>query len=468
MKASMHNGREGSGRHNDRSFLDGMSAFDRARQAPHIAPWDTGKNLTWRVGHKGWVHGKGGDVEAAERAYYKKAYSAAQDAKNARYRAQRHPERCKTTDDLYTGKLTRPEEQILQIGSKDEQVDPEVFRACVQDYINELNAWNRAHGKHMQILSVSVHFDETTPHAHIRRVWEHDSKDGRTLGQDKALEAAGVPLPDPGKAKGRHNNRKMVFDAAMREKWLDICEAHGLQIDREPVPGMRHKDKADFIRDRIAGEIAQAREQADIETARAETVRGERIAAEEGLQQAHINLAKVRAEIEGAEARRDALRTSVSLLSAAEAAQIPDSVRAPLWGLLGRDKVLISRETIERLVQTAGLAEKAAQEAVELSADKRRIEREARKEAKRRIEREARKEAKRLREQERARGEREARALIDQAQEQAGDYFDLRREVDHYHRLEDRYPELFAQIEEREARRKGLKINFETEVSLDD
>ena len=87
---------------------------------------------------------------------------------------------------------------------------------------------------------------------------------------------------------------------------------------------------------------------------------------------------------------------------------------------------------------------------------------------KRRIEREAREEAKRLREQERARGEREARALIDQAQEQAGDYFDLRREVDRYHRLEDRYPEIFAQIEEREARRKGLEIDFETEVSLDD
>ena len=456
MKASMHNGRQGSGKHNDRSFLDGMSAFDRARQAPHIAPWDTGKNLTWRVGHKGWVHGKGGDVEAAERAYYKKAYSAAQEAKNARYRSQRHPERCRSTDDLYTGKLTRPEEQILQIGSKDEQVSPEVFRACVQDYIKELNDWNKAHGRHMQILSVSIHFDETTPHAHIRRVWEHDSKDGRTLGQDKALEAAGVPLPDPGKAKGRHNNRKMVFDAAMREKWLDICEAHGLQIDREPVPDMRHKDKADFIRDRIAGEIAQAREQADIETARAETVRSERMAAETELQQAHIDLDRIRAEIDSAEARRDVLRTSIRLLSAAEVAQIPDSVKTPLWGLLGRDKVLIDKSILDSLVQTADLAETASKEAVALSADKRRIEREAREEAKR------------LREQERARGEREARALIDQAQEQAGDYFDLRREVDRYHRLEDRYPEIFAQIEEREARRKGLKIDFETEVSLDD
>ena len=447
MKASMHNGREGSGRHNDRTFLQGKSEQERQEMAPHIDAARTTDNMTWRVGRKGWHKGTGGDIEAAERDYYRRRYGAAQEAKNARYKAQRHPERCRSTDDLYTGKLTRPEEQILQIGSKDEQVSPEVFRACVKDYIKELNDWNKAHGRHMQILSVAVHFDETTPHAHIRRVWEYDSKDGRALGQDKALQAAGVPLPDPGKTKGRHNNRKMTFDAQMRDKWLDICEAHGLQIDREPVPDMRHKDKADFIRDRIAGEIAQAQEQADIETARAETVRSERMAAEAELQHAHIDLDRIRAEIEGAEARMDSLRTSVRMLSAAEAAQIPEGVKAPLWGLLGRDKVLIGRETVERLVQTAGLAEKAAQEAVALSADKRRIEREAREEAKR------------LRDRERARGEREARALVDRAQEQAGDYFKLRQEVDYYHRLEDRYPEHFSAIEQAERDRKSRQHN---------
>ena len=255
MKAVMHNGREGSGRHNDRTFLQDKSAQERQEMAPHIDAAKTADNMVWRVGRKGWHRGAGGDIEAAERAYYKKAYSASQEAKNARYRAQRHPERCRSTDDLYTGKQTRPEEQILQIGSKDEQVDPEVFRACVMDYIKELNDWNRAHRHHMQILSVSIHFDETTPHAHIRRVWEHDSRDGRTLGQDKALEAAGVPLPD--------------------QKWLDICQAHGLDIDREPVPGMRHKDKADFIRDQQEAVLASLRTQTDKARAEAEKARSE-------------------------------------------------------------------------------------------------------------------------------------------------------------------------------------------------
>ena len=443
MKASMHSGREGSGKHNDRSFLQGKSEQEQREMAPHIDAAKTKNNLIWIIGNKGWHKGAWGDIEAAERAYYKKTYSATQDTKNARYKAQRHPERCRSTDDLYTTKQTRPEEQILQIGSKDDPVTLEVFKACVMDYVKALNEWNRNHGRHMRILSIAIHSDETSPHAHIHRVWEYDSKDGRALGQDKALEAAGVPLPDPGKAKGRHNNRKMTFDATMRGIWYDICEAHGLQIDREPVPDMRHKDKADYIRDRIAGELAQAQEQVDRETARAETVRGERIAAEEGLQQAHIDLAKVRAEIDGAEARRDALETSLRLLSAAETARIPDSVKTPLWGLLGRDKVLVDRTTLDKLVQTAETAETAYREAVALSADRRRIEGEARQAAKR------------LRDQERAKGEREAPPLVDRAREQAGDYFKLRQEVDYYHRLEDRYPEHFSAIEQAERDRKS-------------
>lgn len=445
MKAVMHNGREGSGRHNDRSFLRGKSEQERQEMAPHIDEARTAENRTWRVGHKGWISGAGGDITGAEREYYRRRYGASQEAKNARYRAQRHPERCKTTDDLYTGKLTRPEEQILQIGSKDEQVDPEVFRACVQDYIKELNAWNRAHGKHMQILSVSVHFDETSPHAHLRRVWEYDSKDGRTLGQDKALEAAGVPLPDPGKAKGRHNNRKMVFDAAMREKWLDICETHGLKIDREPVPDMRHKDKADFIRDRIEQDIREAEAARDDYWSQADDAQVDMLRALEERAEAIGKLDAVRTDIDTARSQLDALKTSVQLLSAAETAQIPERVRGPLQWLVGRDNCIIPRGTLDKLVRTAELAEAAVRETVNLSSERRRIEREARKEAKR------------LREQERSRGEREARALVDRAQEQAGTYIELRREVDKYRKLEDRYPEHFAAMERAEAERKATR-----------
>ena len=458
MKAVMHNGREGSGKHNDRTFLQGKSEQDQQDMAPHIDSDMTAMNRTWRIGYKdkGWVSGAGGDIEAAERAYYKKAYSAAQDAKNARYRAQRHPERCRSTDDLYTGKLTRPEEQILQIGSKDDQISPETFYACVKDYIKGIEDWNRAHGRHMRILSIAIHFDEATPHAHIRRVWEYEGRDGRTIGQDKALEAAGVPLPDPSKPKGRHNNRKMTFDRDMRDMWLDICERHGLDIDREPVPDMRHKDKADFIRDQIAHEIQQGRdhiaavwqdykeasEEFELMQDNVDCIREDLRKAQTDLKRDRGLLTQIRAEVNRCKSQLDALRTGVKMLSAAEVAEIPEQVKTPLWGLLGRDNVIISRQLLDRLVKTAELAENASREVVNLSAGRREIERKAKADAKL------------LLEQERARGQREARALVDRAEEQAGSYYELRKAIDHYQRLEKRYPEHFEAMAQAERDRK--------------
>lgn len=143
-------------------------------------------------------------------------------------------------------------------------------------------------------------------------------------------------------------------------------------------------------------------------------------------------------EIESAQSRMDALRTSVKMLSAVEAAKIPESVKTPLFGFLWRDNVLIPRETLDKLVQSAELAEVASREAVQLSAGRRAIEREAKADAQR------------LLQQERARGQREARAIVDQAREEAGGYYELRRELDHYRKLEERYPKHFEDMEQAE------------------
>ena len=199
MKASMHSGRSGNAKHNDRTFLQGKSEQARAEIAPHIDAAKTGANRIWVTGMKGWHKPGTVTIADAERTFYKNRYGAAQEAKNRRYEAQRHPERRKSTDDLYTGKQTRPEEVILQVGSQKEPVSEETFRACLSDYIAELSKWNKEHGGHMKWLSIAIHVDETSPHAHLRRVWDYNGKDGPTLGQDKALQLAGLPLPDPDK-----------------------------------------------------------------------------------------------------------------------------------------------------------------------------------------------------------------------------------------------------------------------------
>lgn len=444
MKASMHSGRGGNAKHNDRSFLEGKTEQEKREIAPHIDPEKTSNNRVWIYGQKQFRPAAEVDIEALEKLFYAQRYGSAQAAKNARYVAQRHPERRKSTDDLYTGKQTRPEEIIMQIGSKDEPVSNRIFGACLNDYLQELNRWNQSHGGHMQVLSVALHGDETSPHAHIRRCWDYETKDGPVLGQDRALQAAGVHLPDPDKPKGRYNNRKMAFDAMMREKWLDICEAHGLKIDREPVPGMRHKDKADYIRDQIEKEITEAK--------------AERDATKDALQAAEKELRGVRKEAEAALCRVDALKASERILSAAEVEQIPSEAQTPLWGLLGRDKVLVSRDTLERLAQRAKIAEKATEEALQATEGRRRIEREAKKQARDLIA-QAQAQAKQIESRAQATAGRiedraysEAQSIRAQARDDAAadraEQELARRELREYRKLKKRFPDQMDQLRE--------------------
>lgn len=444
MKASMHSGRSGNARHNDRSFLNGKTEQECREMAPHIDLAKTGINRTWVHG-VGWNQpGKPIDISAAERKFYADRYGAAQAAKNDRYTAQRHPERRKTTDDLYTGKQTRPEELILQIGSKDEPVTNKIFGACLQDYLSELNQWNEEHGGHMHILSIALHGDETSPHAHIRRCWDYEAKDGPTLGQDKALQAAGVPLPDPNKPRGRYNNRKIKFDTMMREKWLDICEAHGLKIDREPVPGMRHKDKADYIRDQIEKEITEAK--------------AERDTAQEALQTAQAQLKALQTEIDTAQGKAEALRASVGILSAGKAAKIPETAQVPLWGLLGKDKVLIDRSALESLAQHASMAQKATKTAIWATENRRSMEEQAKEQARQIIE-QARTQARQIETRAQATAGRiedkaysEAQSIRAQARDdveadRAAQELD-RRELREYRKLKKRFPDQIDQLRE--------------------
>lgn len=301
LRASQHSGREGSGRHNDRSFLAGRSADWIREHADHIDPSRTSDNqvYTW----DGQT-----DIERSERAWYDRTYAKAQEKTNSRYIREGHPDRCKTTADLYDGKLTRPEEMILQVGNRDVRADDQAFINALNDYLNRLDEWNQAHGDHMTILSMALHVDETTPHVHIRRVWDYQDRDGLTrLGQNKALEQAGVELPDPSKPVGRYNNRKMTFDRSARAMWQEACRAHGLEIETEPVPDRRHQDKADYIRGQISQEIDALTAQRDGLRAEADRLAQDIKKARQQARQASQEAQKLRAERDKLTSERDEL-----------------------------------------------------------------------------------------------------------------------------------------------------------------
>ena len=121
-------------------------------------------------------------------------------------------------------------------------------------------------GRHCKTLDVALHLDEPegTPHIHERHVWMFvDEKDKIVkIGQEEALKHAGIELPFPDRPQSRTNNRKMTFDAVMREKWYDIVEAHGIEVDRRPDKKKRkHLPKEQFIAYQKEQEYEQVKEQ---------------------------------------------------------------------------------------------------------------------------------------------------------------------------------------------------------------
>ena len=292
VRVSQHSGRVGSAAHNDRSFLQGMTERERADKAPHIRPEETRKNRTWSIG-------SGDTLKDREMTFYRERYGVALEETNRRYKRQGHPERCRTIEQVYTGQKTRPEEMIIQIGDRDAGVDPDTFSRAVVEYLRRLETWNSMHGGHMHVLDVSIHLDESSPHAHVRRVWDYTDKDGHVrLGQNKALQAAGVSLPHPDKPEGRYNNRKISFDTMARGMWQDIVREHGFEVETEPRPSARHKDKIEFVNDRLREAVE--------ETERAEQKRRETEGhIRERLDQADEILDRVQDDVRDAELKLD-------------------------------------------------------------------------------------------------------------------------------------------------------------------
>lgn len=254
MRTTTHNGRSKRGgkvygtKHNDRNFdVTKADNIDPERahlnELRHCYP---GEDLTF---------------EQAELRYYEEHFGEQLRQTNERYKANGHPERCKTMEEWKQARRNAPEESILQIGKMEEHATREQLMACYEVYRERLEDWNQKHGNPFQTLSEALHADEEgAPHIHTRRVWAYKDDAGmERLGQEKALEAAGVELPDPSKPEGRRNNRKMTFDKMARTMWLDVIQEHGIEVEREALPGGRHnREKEEMIRDKYEEMVAGA------------------------------------------------------------------------------------------------------------------------------------------------------------------------------------------------------------------
>lgn len=225
MRATLHSGRVGkdgvfSSRHNDRNF---------DTRAEHIDPERSKDNFYW---HCMMPERPEMTFDEVEDEFYKQHFSSHLNAQHGRYMAQRHAERCRTIDDMRKSPRTCPEEVILQIGTVHDGIPARMLKNIALEYIQ----WEEKTFPGVRTLDIALHQDEQGgAHIHQRRVWIAHDKDGyEMVSQTKALQEMDIQRPDPTRPEGRYNNRKQVFTQICREKFVEICIEHGLEIETEP------------------------------------------------------------------------------------------------------------------------------------------------------------------------------------------------------------------------------------------
>lgn len=265
MRATRHNGRSGkhgvyNPKHNDRQFdVSNSEHIDAEREKQNIY-WDCYRGYVQNPSNE--ILSNLGAIEPdvsfhdIEKMYYEDHYYNFIQGQNARNEKNRHPERNRTTEDLLKNKMTCPEETIFQIGKEGEHISGTQLFQVADTFMKKFEGM---FGDHVHILDFALHMDETTPHIHERHVFDCENKYGELCPQqEKALEALGIPLPNPDKPRGRNNNRKMTFDLICRNLLLDICKEQGLEIEEEPeYGGKKYLEKQEFIIQAQKEKIAQ-------------------------------------------------------------------------------------------------------------------------------------------------------------------------------------------------------------------
>lgn len=201
------------------------------------------------------------DSKVFELSQYEIYYGEGQNAKNERYKADGHPERCKTVAEVYAHPKTAPLETILQLGNMHTDIPQEerqrILTASAFQLIDGLRA---KYGDNVKILSYSGHNDEKCEHGHLRYCFVGQDKFGYAIpNQSQAFKEMGVERPDTNKKEGKYNNPLMTFSEELRETFYTLCEKNGgIEIDREVKnPSQRHRDILEYKCEQLQKSVAE-------------------------------------------------------------------------------------------------------------------------------------------------------------------------------------------------------------------
>ena len=232
MKLTRHNGRAGKNgaynpKHNDRQFDVANSDHIDQERAKQNVYWDCYQGYRFPT-DQAQEDQITYSFEQIEQAFYSERYDDFCEAQHERNRKTGHTGRDRSTKTM------------------EKSVSPAVLAEIAAEFFEE---FDRRFGKHIHILDWALHLDEATPHIHERHVFDCENRYGEIAPQqEKALEALGFERPHPDQKASKLNSRKITFDAACRVMLFDICERHGLHLDREPEYGGRaYLEKQDYI-----------------------------------------------------------------------------------------------------------------------------------------------------------------------------------------------------------------------------
>jgi hypothetical protein len=353
MKATVRNGRAtASGKvynanHNTKT--------ETRNQERHIDHSRTDQNINLQFTAEGRVRRCGSfDAKAFELSRYEELYGTGQEAKNARYIADGHPERCKSVADIYASRRTAPLETIIQLGSRDTDIDPQERKEKLMAATAELiDGLQKRWGDNLHLLDLAIHLDEGVAHCHLRMTFSALDKFGqRVPNQAQAFEAMGIQRPDPTAKEGKYNCPLITFSEIIRTQFYDLCEKRGIVIDREVKnPSQKHLSVLEYKCKKMEVVV-------DILTTQKKEL--EAVATEQAQM---IVLAK--AEIEQVRTERDTLRDQNSITrTIQEALQQPDiSIEAEIVpekkNLTGKvvepEKVKLTRADYEWLRERAAI-----------------------------------------------------------------------------------------------------------------
>lgn len=235
MKATLHMGKKGSAKHNDRDF--------DLTNSDHIDP-----ELTHLNKEIYFVGSQEKSFEENELDYYNEHYGKALELQNEKFKAKRQTDRIKDMEYWRNSdKNKKPDEIILQLGNSKENLGGEFLESCIFDFCQTVN---QKYGSNFHMLNMGIHVDEPngTPHAHLRGVFDYIDTDGiRKIGTAKALEELGIELPKPDEKISRYNNKKITFTKEMRDIWYQIIKEYGIDLDEEVKnPSQKHKETLDY------------------------------------------------------------------------------------------------------------------------------------------------------------------------------------------------------------------------------